>query len=67
MSEATSPDADPANRDGKYFYEAGLPIVDYAQQAIDDARDEYRERYKDARTPNGLIWTAERVERSADG
>ncbi len=68
MSEATSSDADPANRNGKYVYVAGLPLVDYAQQAIDDARDDYRERFKDARMPNGLIWIAERFEREvSDG
>lgn len=67
MSEATSPDADPANPAGTYYYAVGLPIVDYAQQVIDDARDAYREQYKDSRIPNGLIWIAERVERNHDG
>lgn len=54
MSEAMSPDGDPANRDRKYQFVAGLPgapglpVVDFAAKAIDEAMDAYYKKYPDS-------------------
>lgn len=64
MSEATSPLADPNNRDGEYRYEVGLPLVDYRQAALEQAQEDYRTLVgKDGKMPKGLVWTAKKVAR----
>lgn len=63
MSETTSPEADPNNREGAFkFVSTGIPTVDYAEKARLDAADAFREQFKDANT-NGLIFTVEKVDR----
>ena len=63
MSEATSRDADPFNRQRKYHYEAvPTPTVDFAAKARDDAMDKYYKENPDANR-NGHLWAApKRVE-----
>lgn len=61
MSEATSPDADPA-RPGGWSYRANkLPIIDRAARELDHARADYEKRYPNADTA-GHVWRVERVE-----
>ncbi len=63
MAEATSPLADPGNPDGTYRYVAGpLPVIDYAEQAENGARDAYRKKWPDA-DMQSLIFPVKRVER----
>lgn len=57
MAEATSRDADPANRDRKYrFVASEFPTVDFAAKARDDAMDKYYKQYPDANR-NGHLWS----------
>lgn len=68
ISEAVSLDADPGNANRKYRFVAGiegkpgLPLVDYAAQARDQAMNKYYEAYPDA-DRSGHVW----VVRKADG
>jgi hypothetical protein len=66
MSEATSPDADPGNAARKYRFVSGidgrpgLPLVDWAAKARDDAADVYYKQYPD--TPrSGHLWVVRKV------
>ena len=62
MDEATSPLADPANRDGTYRYYADpLPIVDYAERERALAAEAYRKSLGDGESMAGLIFTVERI------
>ena len=61
QSEAFSPDADPNNPKAKIRYKVGLPSVNFAEKAVQDAQDAYRKKYPDANT-NGFYWIPERVE-----
>jgi hypothetical protein len=68
LMDATDPEADPANRQAKYRYVAGvekngqrLPLVNYAQKAVQDAQDKYKADNPTANT-NGHLWPVERVE-----
>lgn len=62
MDEATSPEADPANRGGAYHYvTADAPVVDYVEKARKDSETAYGKKYKDANT-NGHIWPVSRVD-----
>jgi hypothetical protein len=68
MSEAISPAGDPNNKDGRYYYAAGiesapgLPVVDFAAQARERAEAAYFKKYPDADRA-GLIWLVRKVER----
>lgn len=62
MSEAMSPDGDPANANAKYrFVGKKAPLVDRAEKARLDAQDAYKKKYKDANL-NGAIFTVEKVD-----
>lgn len=76
LSESISPDADPKNSHGQYFYRAGLPIVDpetgatvyapevdYAEKARRDAEDAYRKTLGPNQTMNGLFFPVVKVPR----
>lgn len=61
MSEATSTEADPSLLGG-YSYRAPLrPTIDWAQRALDHARDAYEKQYPNADTA-GHVWRVERVD-----
>lgn len=66
ISESVSPDADPGNPDRKYRFIAGiegkpgLPLVDYAAQARDQAMNSYYESYPDV-DRSGHVWTVRKV------
>ena len=68
MSEATSPEADPANRKGRYKYVAGpagadgLPVIDYAAEAVARAQKQFYDTYPDA-PRDGHIWVVRKVSR----
>lgn len=61
MSEATSPDGDPANQKRKYQFVAGmpgapgLPLVDFAAKAQAEAMDAYYKKYPD-QSRAGHLW-----------
>jgi hypothetical protein len=61
LTEAMSPDGDPANPRRKYHYEVPLPAVDFAAKALADAQDARRQQYPDA-TENGLMWGVKKVD-----
>jgi hypothetical protein len=66
ISEAVSPDADPGNAKRKYRFVAGLegkpglPLVDYAAQARDQAMDQYYKQYPDV-DRSGHVWVVRKV------
>ena len=66
ISEAVSPDADPGNPDRKFRYvsgvpgKPGLPLVDWAAQARDQAMNKYYEAYPDA-DRSGHVWVVSKV------
>lgn len=61
LSEAMSSDADPSSRAAKYRYVAGLPVTDFAQDALNEAREGYRRSYPDADL-SALRWRVEKVD-----
>jgi hypothetical protein len=63
MTEATSPEADPANREGSVLFVGEEPIRDFAEAARDAKRKSYEAQYPDADL-SGLIWPVKRVERT---
>jgi len=66
ISEATSIDADPNNRERKYHYVAGaadapnLPIINWAEYAVTTAQDRYYKQYPDANRA-GHMWITRKV------
>lgn len=66
ISEAVSPDADPGNPDRKFRFIAGiegkpgLPLVDYAAQARDQAMNDYYKAYPDV-DRSGHVWTVRKA------
>lgn len=66
LSEAISPDADPGNQNRKYRFIAGLekapglPLVDYAAQARDQASAAYYKQYPDV-DRSGHVWIVRKV------
>lgn len=62
MSEATSPEADPA-RPGGWRYEANTaPRMDWAAKAVGDRQDAYYKNRPEGESRNGHRWYAKRVE-----
>lgn len=76
MDEATSPDADPSNRDNKYVYKAGVltttpeglfvraPLRDFAEQSKAHAEETWRKANGDTADNAGIFWPIEKVERA---
>lgn len=62
MDEAVSPDGDPSNRDRKWDWHVPLPTMDFAQAALDRAKDGYKKSYPDADL-GALRWRVEKRER----
>lgn len=60
MDEALDPQASPSVRGG-WHYVVPAPTRDYAQQAINAARDGYRKKYPDADL-DSLEWRVERID-----
>ena len=48
MSEATAREGDPSNHDREWDWFVDLPEVDFAQRALDQARESYKQMYPDA-------------------
>lgn len=64
MREATSDDADPANREGHILFKADpVPIRDHVEAARVGARKAYEQQYPDADMA-GLIFPVRRLERT---
>jgi hypothetical protein len=69
LSESVSPDADPGNPDRKFRFIAGiegspgLPLVDYAAQARDQAMNKYYAAYPEA-DRSGHVWVVRKVSES---
>lgn len=75
MDEATSPDADPSNRENKYVYKAGVltttpeglfvrsPLRDFVKQAEVHAEEAWRKAGGDNADNAGIFWPIEKVER----
>lgn len=67
LSEAVSPDADPGNQNRKYRFIAGpasapgLPLIDFAAQARDQASEAYYKQYPDVDRA-GHIWVVRKVQ-----
>lgn len=59
MSEATSPLADPSNREREYEYVVPLPQLDFAQDALNRRKKAYRDQYPDEDL-SALLWRVER-------
>lgn len=66
MSEATSPDANPARHGGHRYVSPDLPRVDYVAREKKRAEDAYFKKYPKAERA-GLFWTVQRVETPIDG
>jgi hypothetical protein len=63
MSEATSPLANPSDPNRQWVYEGRGPVVDYAAQAIEKKREQYKAALpKDKPMPAGLLFRADKVE-----
>lgn len=66
LLEATSPDADPANREGKYRYTAGvdgLPLINFAAKAAHDQMDRYYKDNPSAQDQRAYhVWPVQKVE-----
>jgi hypothetical protein len=66
ISESVSPDADPGNPERKFRFvsgiegKPGLPLVDYAAQARDQAMNKYYAAYPDA-DRSGHVWVVSKV------
>lgn len=66
ISESISADADPGNPDRKFRFVAGLegnpglPLVDWAAQARDQAMDRYYKEYPDA-DRSGHVWVVRKA------
>lgn len=70
LLEAFSPESDPNNPKATHKYVAGetvageqVPLVNYAEKALLDARDRYSKKYPNVST-NGHHWPVQRVERA---
>ena len=64
MSEATDRLGDAKNPDGRWWYKATAPHIDYAQKALDEARETYRKTLgKDESVPSWIHFGVTRVER----
>lgn len=61
MSEATSPLADPLNRDRRWKYVAE-PWTDFADQALERAKKKFRAEHGDAVDLDGVIWQVRKVD-----
>lgn len=64
-TDEISPEADPANRKGKFYFRVandGAPVVNYAERARQTAITAYKAKHKDA-VMDGLIWQVEKVDR----
>ena len=62
MSEATSPEGDPSNRDRKFTWVVPPPDLDFAQDALEKAIDKFKKTYPDA-NPNAYKFRVEKRER----
>jgi hypothetical protein len=62
LDEAISPEADPSNRKGAYYFRAGAPYIDFAEKARLDEQRKFREAYPDADL-SAYIFPIEKVER----
>lgn len=62
LSDAMSPDGDPASWGAGYVWHVPDPSVDFAQQALDRAKDAYQKSYPDADL-GSLLWRVEKRER----
>lgn len=65
LAESTSPDADPNNRQGTYFYRVahdGAPVIDHAEVARQRAVEAYKAQHSGA-DMSALTFIVERVER----
>lgn len=63
LEETTSAEADPANREGAWHYEAPPPHRCQACTAVAAAQKDYQ----DADAPHALRWRAERIDHDSQG
>lgn len=64
MSEATSKLGDAKNPDGRWWYQASPPMIDYAQKALDEAHETYKKTLgKDEPFPSWVRFGVTRIER----
>lgn len=59
MDEATSRDGDPSNPERKWDWHVPLPTKDFAQEALDLRKKQYREAYPDADL-SSMLWRVEK-------
>lgn len=63
MSEATSPLADPSNRDRGWDYEVDV-FTDFAQQKLSREQEAFKQAYGDDADMASLRWVVRKVERA---
>lgn len=63
LEDAMSPEADPGNGSGGYFYRARGPRRDHAAAELARAREIYFKQNPSAKGDPSLMWSVERVER----
>lgn len=63
-SESANPGADPNDYKTPYAYVADGPFTDWAEKALKDAEQAWRDAHEKAPNMNGLFWTARRVDYS---
>lgn len=64
LSEAMSPDSDPANRDAPIRYEPVGPAVNHAEAVLELAKERYYEQYPGA-ARHGHKWTVRKADQSS--
>lgn len=62
ITDAMSPDGDPSRMERKWDWHVPLPSVDFAQRAIDRARDAYARKYPEA-DMGAMRWRVEKQQR----
>lgn len=65
MNEATAREGDPSNNEREWDWFVDLPEVDFAQRALDQAREAYKQTYPDA-DMGSLKWRVEKRLRATE-
>lgn len=61
LAEATSPEANPADDRGRYYYRAGKPIIDWALRVQLQASSQMRASLQEGESMDGYYFPVEKV------
>lgn len=64
LSEAMSPDSDPARRDAPIQWVVEGPVVNHAEQVLETAKERFYERYPDS-PRHGHKWSVRKADQSS--